>query len=150
MCRRKRLRRSIAARPWPLHVTFGVVQSRAEDHAGGVEDWAKILAAVPDSRLIVLAYSGGQFERHVREIMSEAASSPGRVDVVDKRPRYEYLRLFHQIDIALDTFPFNGHTTVCDALWMGVPSIMLEGDSYASRVRRQRAVERRFGRPDRP
>ena len=55
------------------------------------------------------------------------------MEVVDKRPRYEYLRLFHEIDMALDTFPFNGHTTVCDALWMGVPSIMLEGSSYASR-----------------
>ena len=53
--------------------------------------------------------------------------------VVNKRPRYEYLELHQQVDIALDTFPFNGHTTVCDALWMGVPSVMLEGRTYASR-----------------
>ncbi len=53
--------------------------------------------------------------------------------MINKRPRPDYLRLHHEIDICLDTFPFNGHTTVCDALWMGVPSIMLEGRTYASR-----------------
>ena len=114
-------------------VTFGSFNHVQKITPEAIEVWAKILAAVPNSRLHVLAYSGGQFERHVRRIMTEAGIDPGRVDVLDKRPRYEYLRLFHQIDLALDTFPFNGHTTVCDALWMGVPSIMLEGGSYASR-----------------
>ena len=56
-----------------------------------------------------------------------------RIEIVSKRPRSEYLQLHSRIDIALDSFPFNGHTTVCDALWMGVPSIMMEGDRYASR-----------------
>ena len=41
--------------------------------------------------------------------------------------------MHHEIDIALDSFPLGGHTTVCEALWMGVPSVMLEGGSYASR-----------------
>ncbi len=95
--------------------------------------WARILARVPDSRLVVLAYSPGMFERRVREWMAAEGIDPARIEVVGKRPRYEYLQMHEHLDIALDTFPFNGHTTVCDALWMGVPSVMLEGESYASR-----------------
>jgi protein O-GlcNAc transferase len=95
--------------------------------------WARILSLVPDSRLLVLAYAGGQLETNLRTVMARHGVDGRRLEVVDKRPRYEYLRLHQRIDLALDTFPFNGHTTVCDALWMGVPSIMLEGDRYASR-----------------
>ena len=56
-----------------------------------------------------------------------------RVEFVGKRSRGEYLRLHHQVDIALDTFPFNGHTTVCEALWMGVPVVVLAGETYVTR-----------------
>ncbi len=95
--------------------------------------WAQILKSTPKSRLLVLGYAPGRFESNVRDIMARSGIDPARLRVVNKRPRDEYLRLHHEIDIALDTFPFNGHTTVCDALWMGVPSIMLEGNTYASR-----------------
>ena len=58
---------------------------------------------------------------------------PARVEIVNWRPPDAYLRLHHRIDIALDSFPFNGHTTICNALWMGVPSVVRQGTSYASR-----------------
>jgi protein O-GlcNAc transferase len=95
--------------------------------------WAQILKSTPNSRLLVLGYAPGRFEANVRDVMTRAGVDPSRLRVVNKRPRQDYLRMHHEIDIALDTFPFNGHTTVCDALWMGVPSIMLEGNTYASR-----------------
>ncbi len=115
------------------HVTFASLNHINKLTPDALRTWAKILLAVRDSRLIVLAYSGGQLARNIWDVMAREGVEPGRVEIVDKRPRYEYLRLHHEIDIALDSFPFNGHTTICDALWMGVPSIMLEGSTYASR-----------------
>ena len=93
----------------------------------------EILAATPNSRLLVLADTCDAFAANVRQIVQRSGVGPDRVEIVPKRPRYEYLALHQEIDLALDSFPFNGHTTVCNALWMGVPSMMLEGTSYASR-----------------
>jgi predicted O-linked N-acetylglucosamine transferase (SPINDLY family) len=59
--------------------------------------------------------------------------SPDRVELVQRRPHRQYLELISQVDIALDAFPFNGHTTTCDCLWQGVPVVALTGDSYVSR-----------------
>jgi predicted O-linked N-acetylglucosamine transferase (SPINDLY family) len=58
---------------------------------------------------------------------------PGRVTLVPRLPRDEYLRQYHQIDVALDPFPYNGHMTSCDALWMGVPVVSLRGQTSAGR-----------------
>ncbi len=114
-------------------VTFASLNhiNKLTDEAYGA--WARILRAVPESRLLVLAYTPGELERRIRQRMASEGIEPGRIEVVNKRPRDQFLAMQHEIDIALDTFPFNGHTTVCDALWMGVPSIMMEGDRYASR-----------------
>ena len=114
-------------------VTFGSLNQPFKIRPAAWQAWSRILAAVPNSRLLVLGHAGSQFERHGREIVAAAGVDPARVEVVNQRPRSEYLRLHHEIDIALDSFPLGGHTTVCEALWMGVPSVMLEGGSYASR-----------------
>lgn len=115
------------------HLTFASLNHIHKLTAENFRVWARILGRVPDSRLLVLAYAPGVLERNVRNLMAAEGIDPARVEVVNKRPRYDYLQMHNEIDLALDTFPFNGHTTVCDALWMGVPSIMLEGGSYASR-----------------
>jgi predicted O-linked N-acetylglucosamine transferase (SPINDLY family) len=56
-----------------------------------------------------------------------------RIEFVNRSPRRKYFSFYHPVDIALDTFPFNGHTTTCDALWMGAPVVHLAGETYASR-----------------
>jgi predicted O-linked N-acetylglucosamine transferase (SPINDLY family) len=114
-------------------ITFASLNNMCKLTDQAFELWAKILARVPDSRLVVLGYSGGVLERRVRGIVEQCGVAGERVVVVDKRPRYEYFQLHHHLDIALDTFPFSGHTTICDALWMGVPSLVMEGDRYAAR-----------------
>ena len=115
------------------HVTFGSFNHIAKVMPRVIAAWFAILARVPRSRLRVLANRGGYAERHFHELAASHGIDSARIDVCDKRPRLDYLRLIQQADIALDPFPFNGHTTTCDSIWMGVPVVMLEGHSYASR-----------------
>ena len=68
--------------------------------------------------------------RHWREKESRRAGW----SFVEHRERREYLELYHRLDIALDTFPHNGHTTSLDALWMVVPVVSLAGDAVVSRA----------------
>ncbi len=58
----------------------------------------------------------------------------GRVEFVELLPRQAYLELYHRVDIALDTSPYNGGITTCDALWMGVPVLTLPGEAPVSRA----------------
>jgi predicted O-linked N-acetylglucosamine transferase (SPINDLY family) len=88
---------------------------------------------VPNSRLLVLANRGGHAERRFGELASAGGIDPGRIEFFDKCPRARFYQLVQQADLALDPFPFNGHTTTCDAIWLGVPVVMLQGTAYASR-----------------
>ncbi|MGD9721559.1 MAG: tetratricopeptide repeat protein [Pirellulales bacterium] len=115
------------------HLTFASLNQAIKLRPCTWRTWARILAALPAARLLVLSPPSGQFARVARDIMAQCGVDGGRIEFVLRRPRADFLRLHHEFDVALDSFPCNGHTTVCDALWMGVPSIMLEGGTYATR-----------------
>ncbi len=99
--------------------------------------WTTILKQVPDSRLVLK--SASLSHAAVRSRISVALTSRG-IDAsrFDLSPYLDDLaahyRLYHHVDIALDPFPYNGTTTTCEALYMGVPVITLEGDHHAARV----------------
>ncbi len=99
--------------------------------------WGEILAAVPGSRL-ALKSSSLNFPDTVDRLIEScerAGIDPARVELrgwLDDRRRH--LESYNDIDIALDTFPYNGTTTTCEALWMGVPVITLAGEVHMSRV----------------
>jgi predicted O-linked N-acetylglucosamine transferase (SPINDLY family) len=114
-------------------ITFGSFNNTIKLTPAVFETWLELLTRVPNSRLIVLAYEGGYLERQLRDLARERGIDPARVELANRRSRDEYLKLIQRADIALDSFPSNGHTTTCDALWMGVPVVMLEGDTYCSR-----------------
>jgi protein O-GlcNAc transferase len=109
-------------------ITFGSLNNPAKMSAPVIETWAKILAATPSSRLM-LARPG----EPIRDKFSQLGVDSSRVLIVPRLSRREYLRQYQQIDIALDPWPYNGHTTTCDALWMGVPVVSLIGQTSVAR-----------------
>jgi protein O-GlcNAc transferase len=115
------------------YVTFGSFNNFTKVTPQVIDTWLEILARVPNSRLIVLANTGGYVQRHFEERCRARQIDPSRIEIVNRAPRAQYYELLTRADIALDPFPFNGHTTVCDCAWLGLPSVMLAGNTYASR-----------------
>jgi protein O-GlcNAc transferase len=99
--------------------------------------WCKILQAAEGSRLL-LKSRGLQcpiVRQRVTELMGGLGIASGRLVFASHEPNYsDHLALYGQADIALDTFPYHGTTTTCEALWMGVPVVTLAGKSHVSRV----------------
>jgi predicted O-linked N-acetylglucosamine transferase (SPINDLY family) len=114
-------------------VTFGSFNKYSKVTAPTLEVWLQILKRLPDSRLLVLAQREGHAQKRLEALAASRGVDPARIELFGQQPHTDYMRLIAQADIALDPMPFNGHTTTCDALWMGVPVITLAGTSYASR-----------------
>jgi predicted O-linked N-acetylglucosamine transferase (SPINDLY family) len=111
-------------------VTFGCLNNPAKVTVPVLELWARLLAAVPGSTLVLL----GQPHDAAAGAMRAAGVDPNRVRWLGRLRRTDYLRAFGQIDVALDPFPYNGQTTTCDGFWAGVPMVALAGDAYVSRM----------------
>lgn len=114
-------------------VTFGSFNNFAKVTPRVLDAWFEILHRVPGSRLLLLAQQAGSLRARLDQRAAQRGIDAARIELCDKRPMADYLRLVQQADIALDPFPMNGHTTTCDALWMGVPVVMLAGQSYVTR-----------------
>jgi predicted O-linked N-acetylglucosamine transferase (SPINDLY family) len=118
-------------------ITFGSFNSLQKLNAEIIQCWATILAEVPDSRLLLKSAALGDHAtlENLQQRFLEVGITADRLILVDRIPvRSAHIGYYSQIDIALDPFPYNGTTTTCEALWMGVPVITLEGDSHVSRV----------------
>jgi predicted O-linked N-acetylglucosamine transferase (SPINDLY family) len=115
-------------------VTFGCLNNPAKMTDEVLSLWCKVLAAVPGSQLMTATGGSRRVEERVRAAMSSHEVGPERLLVAGRSAtRMDYLRRYDAIDIALDPFPYNGVTTTCDALWMGVPVISLAGRINVSR-----------------
>ena len=115
------------------HITFGSLNNFCKCNEQVLTRWANVLRAIEKSRLILLCPSG-QAQRRTTAFFAERGIAPDRIEFVSVLPRPEYLQTYLRIDIALDPFPYNGITTTCDALWMGVPMLTLPGNTPASRA----------------
>ena len=98
-----------------------------------IATWARILQRVPGSGLLLHHCFSDYFDprgavrNRIESAFAAHGIAPGRLRFAGGLPFREHLELHGQVDIALDTFPYNGTTTTCESLWMGVPVITLEG-----------------------
>lgn len=120
-------------------VTFGSFNNFCKINDQVLETWAKILGAVEGSRLVLLTKIGSH-RTHMTDFLRQRGIAPERLEFLDYlssaegRTQGSYLERYHQIDLALDTFPYNGMTTTFDALWMGVPVVSLVGQTSLGRA----------------
>jgi len=118
------------------HVTFGCFNHLMKMNDRVVEVWARILRAVPDSRLFLKAK---QLDvRESREATFARFSAHGidarRLILEGRSPRSEYFAAYRKVDIALSPFPYPGGTTSVEGLWMGVPVLCRRGDRFLSSI----------------
>lgn len=129
-------------RPLPMervgHVTFGSFNILDKISRGTLDAWAEILKRMTGSKMLIKSRSAAAESEIVQRIHAEFASrgiEASRVEVVGSTAGIrEHLELYGRVDIALDTFPYNGTTTTCEAMWMGVPVVAMRGEIHASRV----------------
>lgn len=114
-------------------VTFGSLNQFGKVGEATLRHWAELLAMVPNSRLLMVCPRGEATESTRRFFAARGVPAP-RLELVAPAPWDEYIRLFNRVDIALDSFPFNGMTTTCHALWMGVPVVTRAGAMPVART----------------
>jgi len=118
------------------YVTFGSVNKRQKITPATLEMWGKALAAVPNSRMHIIA--GGLADSAAQALIREAMAAHGvaaeRLELCGPVDLSQYMRYFHGVDILLDTYPCAGGTNTCHALWMGVPVVTRAGRTSVSRV----------------
>lgn len=113
--------------------TFGSFNQESKLDGGALHAWAGILRALPESRLRAVGVSCDMVEERIRRILSEHSIAAERVEIIGRIPIEEYFAAYRDVDIALDTFPYNGATTTCDALLMGVPVVSVAGNRAIAR-----------------
>ena len=116
-------------------ITFGSCNNLGKLTDEVLALWAKVLAAVPNSRLLIEGKNLDRpdFEQAYRDRCDRLGLPSERVDLVALNQDNQYLT-YHRIDIALDPFPLTGGTTTFDVLWMGVPIVSMVGESFKSRM----------------
>lgn len=119
------------------HITFGSFNTQAKVTDAVWDAWAALLERVPNSRLFLKNLSLG--DDGVRK-RAEEGLARRRVDIArvemrgETKGKDEHMGTYARVDIALDTFPYNGTTTTMESLWMGVPAVTVGGHSHVSRV----------------
>ncbi len=119
------------------YLTFGSFNNLTKVNAEVLSLWAKLLAAIPESRLILKSkqLASQSLRDDITKHFTQAGVDGSRIELHAKLANYEeHLRLYDRIDVGLDPFPYNGTTTTLEAMWMGVPTLTLVGNRHAGRV----------------
>jgi len=116
-------------------ITFGCFNNIAKLNNELASVWARVLAAVPNSRLLLRAgpLDEPATAQHVRRIFTDSGVPPERLALAGGADHTTFLGFYNDLDIALDPFPYSGGLTTLEALWMGVPVVTLAGATFAGR-----------------
>jgi protein O-GlcNAc transferase len=117
--------------------TFGCFNNLGKITDAMLAVWVRVLQAVPGSRLALKGRGLGDdaVRRHYFARFAACGLAADRVDLLERTVQAnDHLALYHRVDVALDTFPYHGTTTTCEALWMGVPVVTLVGERHGARV----------------
>ena len=129
-----------AVSPLPARVgggfTFGALHNLAKLNDGVLDAWSRILQAVPGSRLLLFRNTlTAASQQRLRQEFARRGVAADRLDLRQQSlGNWGYLRVYHDIDLVLDAWPWSSHTTACEALWLGVPVLTLRGTRHAGRM----------------
>ena len=117
-------------------VTFGCLAPQYKITGSVIEAWSRILLQVPASSLVLQsrALASEGVRRFVHDQFAQRGVDPSRIRLEGPAEHYRFLETYGAIDLALDTFPYNGGTTTSEAIWQGVPVIAFSGDRWLSRT----------------
>ena len=118
-------------------VTFGSFNNPAKLSGQTLRLWARILQAMPSSRLLLKGhgFDGAAMRERIAARFAAVGVDRARLEMIDRtRSSQAHLELYGRVDVALDPFPYHGTTTTCEALWMGRPVVTLAGEEHRSRV----------------
>jgi len=113
--------------------TFGAFNQFAEVSDATLALWIVVLRAVPAARLRAVGVPRGAATETLVRKLAQAKIEPARLDLLEGVPLADYFLQYAHVDVCLNTTPYSGGTTTCDALWMGVPVVTLTGTRSHSR-----------------
>jgi len=115
------------------YISFGSFNRLSKVNAVTIQAWSRLLNEVKDSRILMGAMPSGFDKSTLAAAFTANGVSPERISYYGRTNVEDYLALYNKIDICLDSFPFNGGTTTHHGLWMGVPTLSIDGSLLASR-----------------
>ena len=119
------------------YITFGSFNNLAKITTEIIFLWGLILHQVPNSRILIKAkyLDNSLASDRLKKLFAQVGIDRDRLDLRGwSKNTQEHLKLYNEVDLALDTYPYHGTTTTCEAMWMGVPVVTLAGTSHVSRV----------------
>lgn len=115
-------------------ITFGSFNNVNKLTADTVALWSRLLRELPDARLLIATADSERWRSEIAARFAQEGVASHRLIWRGKAAPAEFVRWLHEVDIALDSFPFNGGTTTMEALWMGVPVVSLAGERFFARA----------------
>lgn len=116
------------------YITFGSFNRANKLNPTVIARWAKLLHAIPTSKMLLAAMSGDYIREKVSAWFAAEGIAADRLSFHPRTNTREYLALHRLVDVCLDTFPYTGGTTTFHAAWMGVPTLTMTGPTLPSRA----------------